>query len=164
MPLQHYNLHFFCLKLWSLWIFSKTIISPICLRAHYCNYDYHDTFNFIIIIISNYNSHYTFPLILYAIIFLSKHFSIMCMHDTYKNRTLQDHDTSIPDWLWRYNESSIINPQRPNDDVVHMMTSIEHFRRKRIAEKPLHTLVLDVLQHQNRAKWPLRPTLEFPSF
>jgi hypothetical protein len=38
------------------------------------------------------------------------------------------------------------------------MTSTEHFRRKRIAVNPLHSLVLAVPQHQtmNSAKWPLR--------
>ncbi len=38
--------------------------------------------------------------------------------------------------------------------LVHSMTSIEHFRRKRIAVNPLHTLVLGVPQ-QHRTKWPL---------
>ena len=60
----------------------------------------------------------------------------------------QEQDTSIPDWLWRYNESSIIDAWRPNHDEVHSMTSIEHFWRKRIAVNPLHTLVLGVPQHQ----------------
>ena len=60
----------------------------------------------------------------------------------------QEQYTSIPNCVWRYNESSIIDARRPNHDGVHAMTSIEHFRRKRIAVNPLHTLVLVVSQHQ----------------
>ena len=48
----------------------------------------------------------------------------------------------------RYNESPIVDARRPNHDEVHSMTSMEHFRRKRIAVNPLHTLVLGVAQHQ----------------
>ncbi len=61
----------------------------------------------------------------------------------------QEQDTSIPDWLLWYNEGSIIQGDAllPNHDV-HSMTSIEYFRRKRIAVNPLHTLVLGVPQHQ----------------
>ena len=60
----------------------------------------------------------------------------------------QEQHTSIPDRLWRYDEGSIIDARRPNHDEVHAMTSMEHFRRKRIAVNPLHSLVLGVCQHQ----------------
>ena len=66
--------------------------------------------------------------------------------------TEQEQYTSIPNCVWRYNESSIIDARRPNHDGVHAMTSIEHFWRKRIAVNPLHTLVLGVPLHQTIEK------------
>ena len=64
----------------------------------------------------------------------------------------QEQDTSIPDWLWRYNESSIIDARRPNHDGVHGMTSKDHFWQKRVAVNPLHGHVLGVPQHQTIEK------------
>ena len=60
----------------------------------------------------------------------------------------QEQYTSIPYWLWRHNESSIIDAGWPNHDGVHSMTSIEPFCPKWIAVNPLHTLVLGVIQDQ----------------
>jgi hypothetical protein len=55
--------------------------------------------------------------------------------------------TKAPLSRW-YNESSIIDARRPNNDGVYAMTSIEHFVRKRIAVNPQHTLAFGVSQHQ----------------
>jgi hypothetical protein len=50
-----------------------------------------------------------------------------------------DQHSSMPYCLWWYNESTIIDARRPNNDGNHAMTSIEHFVRKRIAVNPLHS-------------------------
>ncbi len=73
-----------------------------------------------------------------------------------RSRELEQY-TGIPDWIWRHNESSIVDARRPNHDGIHSMTSVEHFCRKRIAVNPLHTPVLGVPQHQTikQGKWPL---------
>ena len=80
----------------------------------------------------------------------------------------QQQYTSIPDWLWRHNESSIIDARRPNHDEVHLMTSMDHFRRKWIAVYPLHALVLGVTQHQAieqcKTALALRRLLQFQGF
>ena len=74
----------------------------------------------------------------------------------------QEQYTSIPYWLWRHNESSIIDARWPNHDGVHSMTSVEHFCRKSIAVNPLHTLVLGVTQHQTIEQ--CKVTLSFGRF
>jgi hypothetical protein len=43
---------------------------------------------------------------------------------------------------------TLLQNLRPNHYWVHSMTSVEHFRRKRIAVNQLHTPVFGVPQHQ----------------
>ena len=73
----------------------------------------------------------------------------------------QEQYTSIPDWIGRDNESTIIDTRQPYHDEVQSMTTMEQFRRKQIAVYSLHTFVLGVSElcpitrQLNRAKCPL---------